>query len=71
MQTAANMMIKALRTGKRDLERAVMICFTAWILPNSLLKRWGVGGRGGGSQALPLVRARRTDRVSRALPPGS
>ena len=39
MQTAANMMTKALRTGKRDLERAVMICFTAWILPKSL-PRW-------------------------------
>ncbi len=36
MQTTMNMRAKALRTGMMDLERAVMICFTALILPKSL-----------------------------------
>ncbi len=36
MQTTMNMRAKALRTGTIDLERAVIICFTALILPKSL-----------------------------------
>ena len=36
MQTTMNMRMKAFMTGMSDLVSAVMICFTALILPNSL-----------------------------------